>query len=262
MRGLIWVVVLAMSWLSLGACFYVHDDDCVSDADCHSGRVCQQGQCLDAEDAENSNGGFGGGGGTESTPSEETSSEETSSENTTSQPTSEPPDDDGPSCSGINSGTQIATVTDGPSICEASSSSVTAVFGDDSLLESLDGSACTLTDIGFECGESLADTYECGGCPFKVYLSELYYEGEWVTVGWAVTPTSCTNEACAEYCCTSDTGTNFNSLYWLPQTPPGATTSSSTSSTSSSTSATTGACTGPCCECGFPFCDGNCAGCC
>lgn len=259
MRGLIWVPVLALSWLSLGACFYVHDDDCESNADCHSGRVCQQGQCLDPEDAEaseNSSDGFGGTGTGGS------NGETTGAETTGAETTGEPTDDEGPSCSGINRGTQVATVTDGPSICESPSSSVTAVFGDDSLLESVDGQACTLTEIGFECGESLADTYDCGGCPFEVYLSKLYVEGEWVTVGWAISPTSCVSEACADYCCTSESGTSFNSLYWLSQPAPGATTASSASSSSSSSSATSGGCTGACCECGFPFCDGDCAGCC
>lgn len=250
MRGLIWVPVLTIAWLGLGACFYVHDGDCVSNGDCHSGRVCQQGQCRDAGEVENPAGGFGG--------TESSASGETSAANTTSQVTSEPPDDGGPSCSGINRGTQLASVTDGPSICESPSSSVTAVFGDGSLLERLDDGACTLTNVGSECGDTLADTYDCGECSFKVYLSQLYVEGEWVNVGWAITPTSCAADGCADYCCTSDeSGTVFTSLYWLPQAPTGATTASSASSSS-----TSGACSGPCCECGFPFCDGDCAGCC
>ena len=261
MRGLIWVPVLTLGWLGLGACFYVHDDDCTSNTDCEVGRVCQDGQCLDAEDLESSSDGNGGNG-----TDGEISGGEISNGGTGGSGTSGSEDDSGPSCEGINSGTQVARVTesDVAPICESPSSSVTAVFGNDSLLESLDGSSCELTNRGYECGDALADRYACGDCSFQVTLETVPYEGETVTVGWSIKATSCVSEGCADYCCTSESGVAYNSLYWLPQTAPGQTSASSGSSgtgtsSSGSNSAASG---GNCAGCGEPFCSGECTGCC
>jgi len=266
MRALTWVPVLTLAWLGLGGCFYVHDDDCESNLDCESGRVCQDGQCLDAEDLENSNGGNGGNGTDGENSAGGTSSEESSAGGTASSGTTGSEDDDGPSCEGIDSGTQVARVTDSdvPPICESPSSSVTAVFGGDSLLESLDGSSCELASRGYECGDALADTYDCGDCSFKVVLETVPYEGQTVVVGWAIEPTSCVSEGCSDYCCTSESGTAYSSIYWLPQAAPGQTTASSSSSgTSASSSGSNSAASGGnCAGCGYPFCDGECLGCC
>jgi hypothetical protein len=65
---------------------------------------------------------------------------------------------------------------------------------------------------------------------------------------------SCT-DACARYCCTKDSDIRFASDYWLDQLAPGGGggAGGSTGGTGSG---------GPCDGCGYPFCDGNCAGCC
>lgn len=224
MRGLIWIPSLTACWFGLGACFYVHDDDCSSNLDCHSGRVCQQGECVDAEAAEGSSDGSGGGEGTGPALNSSTTGSSDGSgggEGTGPAPNSSTTGSGAaaPGCGGIQSGTQIVAVTSGPSVCMPAHQAFSAVFGAGSMLESVELGQCSLTEPGTECYEAFPDTYECGSCSFEVYLSSIFSEGESVNVGWVITPASC-SAGCAYYCCTSE-GTDYPGLYWLSQTPPG-----------------------------------------
>ena len=207
MRGLLWVPVLMLAGVSIGSCSG-YDDDCSSDSDCHTGRVCRQGECRDADSGETSSSGFGGAASSSSVTS---SSQLTATATATTGP---PPVDAVPSCEGIESGVEGGFLPTGTRLCEPPIPFIVAEFERDSLLVSLDTEHCTLTQGGSECSATAADTYECGECTFKIYLTDTG-EGTW---RWAIAGASCERDACADYCCATSTG-SYHSEYWLLGAP-------------------------------------------
>jgi len=224
MRRLLWVPVLTLAGSSIGSCSE-YDDDCLSDSDCHTGRICRQGQCQDAEGGgETTSSGFGGtasggSGGTTSGGSGGTTSGTsvvTSSHSTATATTGESPEGPPPSCEGILSGSERAYSPIGSEICEATISFVRVEFGEDSSLVTLDDSSCTLTEVGSECSETAPDTYACGECTFELYLKS--------TGTWIIAATSCGRDACTGYCCVTPMGDHARE-YELRQEPDSPTTS-------------------------------------
>jgi hypothetical protein len=128
-------------------------------------------------------------------------------------------------------------------------------IGPGGLVQSINGQSCTLSMRGSSCYDVFPDLYQCGACTFAVQAKST--DGS-TTVGWSVNVNSC-SDACAQYCCTKDSEIRFASDYWLDQLPSG---SGGTGSGGSGSSTGGTNPRDPCDGCGFPFCDGNCAGCC
>jgi len=182
MRGLIWIPSLTACWFGLGGCFFVHDDDCASNADCHPGRTCERGQCVDAA------GTSGGLGGSSSIPMEE------------------------PSCQGYQ-GTFVASISTESAVCLPAQQSFSAVFGATSLLEQADGRNCVLTEGGSECQASVPDTYVCERCAFNVSRRTVLEQGLALERS-AIAPANCRGD-CENYCCSTSSAT-YPGVYWLP----------------------------------------------
>jgi hypothetical protein len=222
----------AGAWLGMQACMFVHDDACAKDSDCKNGRICNAGTCSDTDgsvspegsDVGNEGSASGNGGGT---PAK------------------------GPTCTALRSGMQQATHAE-TALCQAPTSSFSVSIGSSGLVQSIDGRSCTLTKPGYSCYETSPDEYQCGACTFKV--NGVSTTGTGPPVGWTVSVAGC-SEACTQYCCSSDSAIIHTSDYWLDQTGSGGGTTPGGSNSGSNPR-------DPCDGCGFPFCDGNCVGCC
>jgi len=228
------------------ACVIRESDDaekCVPgtfECECNEGEcgrllACVEGQCVRADDVGGTGGSpsEGGSGGTSGTPST------------------------GPSCTDLRSGTQQATHAE-IALCFAPTTAFSVSIGASGLVTSIDGRACTFQTRGYECFSSFPDQYDCGGCQFNVEAESI--DGT-TPVGWTVSAYSCT-EGCTDYCCSSESGIAFPSDYWLDQTAPGGSGGVGGTSGGAGTSAGGTNPRDPCAGCGYPFCDGNCAGCC
>ena len=158
----------------------------------------------------------------------------------------------GPSCTDLRTGTQNATHAE-ISYCQAEVQVFPVIIGAAGLVQSINGQTCTFLTRGTQCFDIYPDQYQCGACVFDVQA--MSNDGS-TPVGWAVNVDEC-SDACAQYCCTMDSDIRFASDYWLDQIAPGG---SGTGGTGASTGGTSSR--DPCAGCGYPFCDGNCAGCC
>lgn len=160
----------------------------------------------------------------------------------------------GPSCTDLRIGTQNATHGEIAS-CRAEVQSFQVSIGPGGLVQTINGQSCTLSMRGSSCYDVFPDVYQCGACSFDV---QAFSTSGTAPEGWFVNVSSC-SDACAQYCCTMDSEIRFASDYYLDQTPAG-----SGGSGSGGAGGSTGGTNprDPCAGCGFPFCDGNCAGCC
>ncbi len=240
MRKLALALLALGSWLSVPGCMFAHDSGCVDDGDCKGNRICDAGDCVDRSGV----GPEGFGGTTSPTPSE-------GKAGTTSLGSS---GSEAPSCTDLRSGTQTGTAPDSV-ICNPSTRTVSVSIATGGEVQSIAGESCTLSQVGTSCYETVPDQYECGSCLFDVNMQSI--DGS-TPVGWSVSAHSCASSGCAEYCCASESGIMFAADYWLDQLAPGGSSGGGTPTPGGSG----GNPRDPCNGCGFPFCDGNCAGCC
>jgi hypothetical protein len=132
--------------------------------------------------------------------------------------------------------------------CLPSVTSLSISIGSAGLVQAIDGRSCTLSMIGYKCYSTVPDQYECGGCGFDVQAETT--NGTDV-VGWTVSPSTCSDTACANYCCTSE-GFPYAGSYWLDQVPSSSSGTGGTSSGGGSDACSTcsDACAGiPGCSC-------------